>query len=139
MRPREVTIEHWIRLRLASWRPKLLYLKFGSSSSIGFPDRLLLWKNGGILFVEFKRPGEKPRRIQEVCHELLRGMGFTVQVHDDKVKAITEIMRYVEAHEERVRALGIPDEGDESHSFAKRNQDLFEAGWRQDGPDSKGV
>ena len=31
----------------------------------GAPDRMLYFRNGRVLFIEFKRPGEKPRPDQE--------------------------------------------------------------------------
>ena len=47
----------------------------------GWPDRMFL-KNGGVLFIEFKTPGEKPELIQKVTHELIRKQGFAVAVVD---------------------------------------------------------
>lgn len=46
----------------------------------GMPDRLLLrpWRKD--VFVEFKRPGEKPTKIQAYWHDTLRKMGKQVEV-----------------------------------------------------------
>lgn len=45
----------------------------------GFPDLMLL-KDGKVSFVEVKRPGEKPRPLQEYRIRELRDMGFDVEV-----------------------------------------------------------
>jgi hypothetical protein len=47
---------------------------------VGLPDRLLLRPDGTTAFVEFKRPGERPTKIQAYWHKRLRGMGFEVAV-----------------------------------------------------------
>ncbi len=39
-------------------------LKFHSSTLAGFPDRLLILKNGKTLWVELKSTGEKPTKLQ---------------------------------------------------------------------------
>lgn len=46
----------------------------------GWPDRLVLAAGARIFFVEFKRPGEKPRANQLAIHRLLRRLGFRVYV-----------------------------------------------------------
>lgn len=48
----------------------------------GTPDLLCL-KNGRVLFIEVKRPGQKPSKVQKEFHELLMGNGFTVIVACD--------------------------------------------------------
>jgi hypothetical protein len=45
----------------------------------GWPDYLFLF-NGQVLFIEFKRPGEKPKPLQLHVHKLLESHGFVVQV-----------------------------------------------------------
>jgi len=47
---------------------------------VGFPDRLLMRPGGTCAFIEFKRPGEHPTKIQAYWHKRLRGMGFEVHV-----------------------------------------------------------
>lgn len=45
-------------------------------SVVGLPDRLLLRPGGSAAFIEFKRPGEEPTKIQAYWLARLRGMGF---------------------------------------------------------------
>ena len=49
---------------------------------IGLPDRLCLFPNHRIVFVETKTTGQKPRRIQAYMHKKLRALGFRVEVID---------------------------------------------------------
>jgi hypothetical protein len=46
------------------------------------PDRLFLIPGKGLFFVEFKRPGEKPRADQKREHVRLRNKGYDVYVID---------------------------------------------------------
>ena len=49
---------------------------------IGLPDRLCLFPNHKMAFVETKTTGQKPRRIQAYMHRKLRALGFRVEVID---------------------------------------------------------
>lgn len=49
-----------------------LVFKFVSPGNAGVPDRIVISKTGGVYFVELKRPGEKVRKLQEVCIRRLR-------------------------------------------------------------------
>lgn len=93
----ESTIQTKTRSRVLEWALAndlgLMFLKLGQSR--GWPDMLVVWEPGGILFVEFKRPGEKPRRIQQHVHNVLRSLGFEVQVHDDIDRAVEQITAYI--------------------------------------------
>lgn len=51
---------------------------------VGIPDRLILLPKGRALFVEFKRPGEKPRAIQWWWLKKLRALGFVAEYVDNK-------------------------------------------------------
>ena len=59
-------------------------LKFTSPGFDGMPDRLLLFPNGRVAFVELKAPGKKPRALQLARHRLLKQLGFKVFVIDRK-------------------------------------------------------
>lgn len=62
---------------LGGWSLKLL-----STYVTGLPDRLVLLPGGVIFFAEIKTTGKKPTTIQELIHERLRRLGFTVYVID---------------------------------------------------------
>lgn len=57
--------------------------KFVSPGTDGMPDRLVLFPEGRIGFVEVKAPGKKPRPLQERRHAQLRALGFPVFILDD--------------------------------------------------------
>lgn len=56
----------------------------------GSPDQWF-FKNGVLLLVEFKRPGEKPDGIQLKEHQRLKNAGFHVHVIDNK-KSFEDLM-----------------------------------------------
>ncbi|WP_295075661.1 VRR-NUC domain-containing protein [Ruminococcus sp.] len=56
--------------------------KFVSPGTAGVPDRIILMPAGRIAFVEVKKPGETPRKLQLSRHRLLRRLGFKVFVLD---------------------------------------------------------
>lgn len=58
---------------------------------IGLPDRLCLFPNHKIVFVETKTTGQKPRRIQAYMHKKLRALGFRVEVIDS-VEGVNEFI-----------------------------------------------
>ena len=49
----------------------------------GVPDRIVMFPDGKIAFVEVKALGQKPRPLQTARHELLRKLGFRVYVLDE--------------------------------------------------------
>ena len=55
---------------------------------IGLPDRLCLFPNHKMAFVETKTTGQKPRRIQAYMHKKLRALGFRDEVIDSVESAI---------------------------------------------------
>lgn len=57
--------------------------KFTSPGFDGMPDRLVLFPDGKIAFVEVKAPRKKPTPLQLSRHRLLRELGFRVFVLDD--------------------------------------------------------
>ena len=60
-----------------------LVLKLNVWGRIGWPDRLYLFPMGRVLFIEFKLPGEEPKRLQAFIHGKLRAFGFRVEVVDN--------------------------------------------------------
>lgn len=47
---------------------------------VGIPDRAVIGPGRLIFFIETKREGKTPRKIQAHIHKLLRGFGFHVYV-----------------------------------------------------------
>lgn len=61
-----------------------LCIKLLTYQFIGLPDRMCLFPNGKIIFVELKTTGKKPKKIQIVVHNKLKSLGFRVEVIDTK-------------------------------------------------------
>jgi hypothetical protein len=59
----------------------------------GAPDRLFIAPDGRPFFIEFKRPGAKPRPEQEYEHARLRARGLMVHVVDDRDQGVEIIKR----------------------------------------------
>lgn len=74
----------------------LLCLKI-TPTQPGVPDRLILTRGGGHLFVEVKAPGRRPREAQRHWHARLTDMGHRVcvvdhpQVARDLVAALDDV------------------------------------------------
>ena len=56
--------------------------KFTSPNKVGVPDRLCLFPEGKLCFVECKAPGERVTALQNYDHEIRRKLGFAVYVID---------------------------------------------------------
>lgn len=80
----EGTIENY--LRQLCQNNGILYYKFTSPGHAGVPDRIVIGY-GKVIFVELKRPGGKPRALQEHVFQQMRQAGATVIVIDTKEKA----------------------------------------------------
>lgn len=52
------------------------------------PDRLFAREDRGQVYIEFKRPGEKPRRGQAIEHRKMRAAGMEVHVCDSIADAL---------------------------------------------------
>lgn len=82
--PRERTVEQYLRRRCGELG--LLCLKFTSPGRSGVPDRVLLGRDANgdaiTLFIEVKRPGERPRPSQVATIDEMRGHGAHVVVAD---------------------------------------------------------
>lgn len=59
-----------------------LVIRLIQTNMNGIPDLLLL-KDGIARFIEVKRPGQKPRKLQQYRIEQLRKAGFEVDVATD--------------------------------------------------------
>lgn len=81
----EQPVVEWLRAR------GCVCLKLNLIGSTGWPDRLILIPGGQVVFIEFKRPGERLRRNQPHRVAMLRALGFTVKVYDDAKTAIEDL------------------------------------------------
>jgi hypothetical protein len=66
----------------------LLQVKLDLKTRKGWPDRQYLYR-GRVLFIEYKRPGQKTEPIQAFVHVILREAGFLVYVVDNADYGIT--------------------------------------------------
>lgn len=83
----EHELEDWACVRFAEIGCMLL--KFQSPGFPGVPDRLLLVPGGEVLMLEFKAPGQKPRRTQPAVLRMLNTLGFRALVVDTRAQVQT--------------------------------------------------
>jgi hypothetical protein len=69
-----------------------MVLKLNVTGRKGWPDRLFIARDKRMMFVEFKRPGGKPRRLQEHIIKQLNAAGHWVVVIDN-VEAGKKLIR----------------------------------------------
>lgn len=90
--------------------PNMKLLHTGGET--GWPDRCFFIEGGKPLLIEFKRPGEEPEPRQEYIHAILRELGYEVQVHDNKDKALQAI------RSAKMEAARLPKACDKVHAGA---------------------
>ncbi len=61
--------------------------KFSSPGNSGVPDRIVLFPDGTVEFVELKAPGKKPRPLQEIVFRQFAAHGHEVKIIDSLEKA----------------------------------------------------
>jgi len=97
----EDTVENQFLDKLIEWcvdeEIECEQIKMNLQGRKGWPDRLVLWGGPNLVFIEFKRPGEEPRKLQVYIHNLLRRMGFTVLVHDNADEAFKDVQARIRA------------------------------------------
>lgn len=59
-------------------------LKYSNPGVVGYPDRVLLFPGGFVVWVELKSKGKKPTKVQQLRIAQLRQMGHNVAVVDSK-------------------------------------------------------
>lgn len=90
----ESSIERALVRELRVIDPRILVLKFTVRGQAGFHDRLILLPGAIALYVELKRPGETPRKLQTYRNGQIGRLGFTTAVVDSR-EAIDEFMAFV--------------------------------------------
>lgn len=89
----EKAIEKYLVKRAAEHG--LLCLKYSNPNMVGYPDRLLVLRGGGVIWVELKSKGRKPTKIQQMRMRELTGMGHLVKVIDNKTD-IDELFKLIQ-------------------------------------------
>lgn len=78
MEKRERDIEKWLRKKIQQMGG--IAMKFTSPGNDGVPDRIAILPGGQVWFIELKKDGEAPTKIQEWQIERLRRLGCNVTV-----------------------------------------------------------
>ena len=78
MEKRERDIEKWLREKIQQRGG--IAMKFTSPGNDGVPDRIAILPGGQVWFIELKKDGETPTKIQEWQMERLRKLGCNVAV-----------------------------------------------------------
>jgi hypothetical protein len=66
-------------------------LKLNLRGNRGWPDRIFLIPGGRPLFIEFKRGDEEPDPLQAHRHDVLRKLGYDIEVHHVREEALAAI------------------------------------------------
>ena len=87
----ERDIEHYFIKRLTGRGESY---KWVSPGVAGVPDRIVFFPGGAVHLVEFKAPGEAPRKLQQVIFRRLARLGIPVTVLDSRaaVDAFLEVI-----------------------------------------------
>lgn len=91
MKPIENDVETYLYKQAK--KHDILCYKFTAPSTAGVPDRILIGNNKTV-FVELKRPGEKPRKLQVAIHKKMREHGATVFVADTK-ELVNDVIDFI--------------------------------------------
>jgi hypothetical protein len=73
----------------------LLCLKYENQNETGYPDRIVITREGKHIWIECKREGESARNLQLYRMEQLRGRKVVVQCVDSLQKAIALIEEHL--------------------------------------------
>jgi hypothetical protein len=132
----EESIEQRFCINLTKWSREhgilVTALKLNLTGRRGWPDRLIMWEGGNLLFIEFKRPGEEPRKLQVFIHGIIRDLGFEVEVYDDAHIALGRVQA-------KIRATAPPTKEYEIGGERSRVQVILEAWEGQDGGSPEGL
>lgn len=93
MEKRERDIEKWLREKIQQLGG--VAMKFTSPGNDGVPDRIAILPGGQVWFIELKKDGEVPKKIQEWQMEQLRKMGCNVALITGKQEAMDWIREVI--------------------------------------------
>ena len=71
--------------------------KLTTPGDSGYPDRIFWMPRGKPVFIEFKRPGEKPTKKQDYIHRQLKGLGYEVHTCNNCEHAFNIVRAALEA------------------------------------------
>lgn len=72
-------------------------IKLNLQGNTGWPDRLVIVPGGSVIWIELKRPGEEPTKLQLYRHGQLRERNHDVRVFDDADKAAAYVAKAVDS------------------------------------------
>lgn len=84
---KESSIEKAYLRRMSKSGLKYKIKKMSGEGNRAWPDRAIFIHPGLTLFIEFKRPGEKPTELQQDLQDELSSMGFQVATFDNALDA----------------------------------------------------
>jgi len=83
----------------------LIPVRINVTGRKGWPDYLYGYR-GKVLFIEYKRPGEKPEPLQEYVHSQLREQWFPVLVVDNVERGKEILKHWKESVDESIKLAG---------------------------------
>jgi hypothetical protein len=79
-------------------------MKLTPQGQRGWNDRLFLLPLRPLL-IEFKSPGERPRKLQADRHEVLKGLHYDTQVHEETALAWQAICEAIAQRRKELEVL----------------------------------
>jgi hypothetical protein len=88
-------LEHAVEAQFVEWVEAVGFrtIKLELRHDRGWPDRIVILPGGVTVWVEFKRLGEVPTKLQQHRHNFLRAHGHVVICTDDARTAYDEVKR----------------------------------------------
>jgi hypothetical protein len=106
----KLEIEEEKAVILAAKEMGIASLKFTPTGQRGWPDRIFFIPGGKPAFLEFKRPGEKLRKLQAYRMAQLRSWGYTAKWYDNRYDAIKFLHRMVTRNEDKnIQSSQLPE------------------------------
>lgn len=90
-------------------------IKLRRTGERGWPDRMFLIPGGLPFFIEFKRVGGTPSKLQLLKLHRLKRIGYDAEIHDDRETALEAIRQRV------LEATQGAEDSPEVHARARRS------------------